>query len=690
MRYIILVIITPVIFLSFLQDSLAQTDTVRITTYNILNFPGAGGEERLDDLETAVSSMTPDIFVCQEMQSSAGTEQFQEGVFDETYDHALFVNGPDTDNMLYFHDEILDLVSQDRVRTSLRDINIYRLHFTGQDADLFIASAHLKASQGGENEQRRLGEVQDFLDYYQDHLQDEFVLFCGDFNIYNSGEPAYQELMDNGFNDPIERPGNWHNSSQFSLVHTQSPRVEAFGGGATGGLDDRFDFILVNDRFLQDDSWSFLDDTYQTFGNDGNHFNRAVNDGQNGVVSGEVADALHAASDHLPVMMDFVVRTENTPALVIPIADNYFELISFPLNLLDPSTEAVFNGLESLQIVYQDDGHLYVPWLLDTINEVQTSEGYSLFCLEADSLPLYGNPIEEDVEYELQAGPWNWLGYPYMEPMNVAAALRGIEPDVAVMMSDDGRYWIPDLGINTLELLQPGEGYYIMVDDDLLFVYPPNNQPGMLKADSPTGSMTDQTVIPTGRPYPIILDIENGSEREVASIEVYDHDVLAGSANCNPETSYQVVTAWEGIPEYGLPGFSKDHLMTIHLKDAYGSEIPFLSEPETARFGSEPYQLFAITTESMILPGTPVITSVYPNPFNSRMRVRIDLPGSGQLKLSLYNLAGQKVYSVVSGFAAGSQREFNIDGANLASGIYLLGGDFNGSLIPPAKVILLK
>ena len=39
-------------------------------------------------------------------------------------------------------------------------------------------------------------------------------------------------------------------------------------------------------------------------GNDGNHFNDAINDGNNTSVSDEIADALHDASDHLPVYMD--------------------------------------------------------------------------------------------------------------------------------------------------------------------------------------------------------------------------------------------------------------------------------------------------------------------------------------------------------------------------------------------------
>jgi len=48
----------------------------------------------------------------------------------------------------------------------------------------------------------------------------------------------------------------------------------------------------------------YMEDTYEVLGNDGNHFNDAINNGNNSSVSNEIANALHSASDHLPVYMD--------------------------------------------------------------------------------------------------------------------------------------------------------------------------------------------------------------------------------------------------------------------------------------------------------------------------------------------------------------------------------------------------
>ena len=99
--------------------------------------------------------------------------------------------------------------------------------------------------------------------------------------------------------DPIDRIGNWHNNSSYSDVHTQSPRTSSFGGGANGGMDDRFDWLLVSESILNETSQMYyIENSYTAFGNDGNHFNDAINSGNNSAVSNEMADALHAASDN--------------------------------------------------------------------------------------------------------------------------------------------------------------------------------------------------------------------------------------------------------------------------------------------------------------------------------------------------------------------------------------------------------
>ena len=66
----------------------------------------------------------------------------------------------------------------------------------------------------------------------------------------------------------------------------------------------------------------------------------------------------------------------------------------------------------------------------------------------------------------------------------------------------------------------------------------------------------------------------------------------------------------------------------------------------------------------------------YPNPFNHGTTIGFDLPTRGEMSLSVYNLVGQRVANLVSGWRqVGSYTvDWNTrddDGRQLASGVYL-------------------
>jgi endonuclease/exonuclease/phosphatase family metal-dependent hydrolase len=206
----------------------------------------------------------------------------------------------------------MEILSANYIPTDLRDIAEYKLRFPRRDDTVYVYSAHLKAGNpdfGDENEDlQRLAEVTILRDEHLNHFPrgTKFIV-SGDLNLYKSAEPAYQKLLaDEPGNfgqsfDPIDRPGNWHNSSSFADIHTQSTRTTDLGdGGSTGGMDDRFDFILVSALLVE----IVVPGSYKAYGNDGNHFNQAINDGTNSEVSVEVTNAIYAASDHLPVVTE--------------------------------------------------------------------------------------------------------------------------------------------------------------------------------------------------------------------------------------------------------------------------------------------------------------------------------------------------------------------------------------------------
>jgi hypothetical protein len=127
----------------------------------------------------------------------------------------------------------------------------------------------------------------------------------GDFNLTGANEQAYQKLIQPGgidgrFYDALNMPGIWDNPV-YAPYHTQSTRVRSFGGGATGGLDDRFDIIMFSNPVYNNGTLKYIPQSLTAYGNDGTHYNDSISRPPNNAVGQLIANALHYSSDHLPV-----------------------------------------------------------------------------------------------------------------------------------------------------------------------------------------------------------------------------------------------------------------------------------------------------------------------------------------------------------------------------------------------------
>jgi hypothetical protein len=177
----------------------------------------------------------------------------------------------------------------------------------------YVYSSHLKASNTAADAAERNTGANALRNNANALGAGQHMLFMGDWNLYTSAEAAYGTMTAPGNAqclDPLG-PGDWTGAAN-AIKHTQSPRF-ASGALVGGGVDDRFDFQLSTAEFHDGDGLSFITGTYRTFGNDGNHFDLDINNGNNTYYpaniarSNAVADLLWAATDHLPVVVDYQV-----------------------------------------------------------------------------------------------------------------------------------------------------------------------------------------------------------------------------------------------------------------------------------------------------------------------------------------------------------------------------------------------
>ena len=327
----------------------AQT-RIKAMMYNVLNYSDSEvSRNKTPFLSTILDEVEPDLLMVCEMVDEIGSDYLFENAiipYNENFQKAPFEENQSGNyslqQMVYYNSKKLILEETRVITADTRDINQYTFKINTENAlsnpirmEVFVT--HLKASTGSSNRQRRLNSIQSFVSYTNNIADDSYVLFAGDLNFYTSNEEGYQHLIDDRnpivMIDPIDRPTPnfpddgvdyyenynstyfWNNSS-FRDIHSQSTRTSNNGliddSGSTGGLDDRFDFIMMSENFNMSTDLYYINDSYQVIGNNGNCYNSFINNPNcSGGYSQTLRDALIEFSDHLPVVME-METPENT------------------------------------------------------------------------------------------------------------------------------------------------------------------------------------------------------------------------------------------------------------------------------------------------------------------------------------------------------------------------------------------
>ena len=330
---------TAIIILgAFLSKS---QDTISVLQYNLLNYGNNTDycdqnnnniDTKNENIRILLQYYTPDIISVNEMVNDSYKAIYLLNNALNTDGRTFYKNvamtnlsGSDIVNMLYYDKRKFTLEYQEAVATSLRDINIYHFYYNSPDLQngdtvrLVCISAHLKAGSYSSDAATRADMTSTLMNYLKNHNIDGNVIMMGDFNLYSSSEEAYQNIVNYSVEtyrlyDPVNMSGDWSNNSYYRMYHSQSTHYSS-GCYAGGGLDDRFDFILISQE-IRDDIYKikYIPDSYKVIGQDGQHFNAALTDApENSMYPQDLVQALYNISDHLPVTLK--LRIDQTPVI---------------------------------------------------------------------------------------------------------------------------------------------------------------------------------------------------------------------------------------------------------------------------------------------------------------------------------------------------------------------------------------
>ena len=325
--------------LSFLTlNSVAQDRTVRLMTYNLLNYRNTtsyctgsnnSSSNKEGHLETIIGEIEPHVVVMNEIGSNPNNLTY---LLNNAFNTVSATNWAMANhvhngfsslvNGVAYRSDILGITNQWAITKDVdnnalvRAIDIVRFYYkdallqgNSDTATFVVIGAHFKAGNSSSDAAQRNQAATAIVDWIDAH-NFENVFLMGDLNTYSSNESSFQSLIGGNtfrFEDPITSNGNWHNNSSFASIHTQSTRTSG-NCHSGGGLDDRFDHILCSEDVIEGDAQiTYAPNSYFAVGNDGNHFNNAINSGTNYSVSSAVLTALYSLSDHLPVIVDIEI-----------------------------------------------------------------------------------------------------------------------------------------------------------------------------------------------------------------------------------------------------------------------------------------------------------------------------------------------------------------------------------------------
>ena len=99
--------------------------------------------------------------------------------------------------------------------------------------------------------------------------------------------------------------------------------------------------------------------------------------------------------------------------------------------------------------------------------------------------------------------------------------------------------------------------------------------------------------------------------------------------------------------------------------------------------------LTSFTPITQVIPNKPYLSANYPNPFNPTTKINYSIPEKSFVKLTIYNILGEEVSTIVNEEKQAGEYTVNFNGSNLSSGAYfykLSAGNFTDT----KKMLLIK
>ncbi|NIX54885.1 MAG: T9SS type A sorting domain-containing protein, partial [candidate division Zixibacteria bacterium] len=380
-----------------------------------------------------------------------------------------------------------------------------------------------------------------------------------------------------------------------------------------------------------------------------------------------------------------------------------WQLISWNVDTEVDDIEILIAGIKSsidVILSFETGALTYDPGLPDfnTLSEMDHFHGYWFRMLEPATFCVTGPPVDPTTPIALEAG-WNLSSYLPNQQDSVEHALQSIMDYLLAVLAfyDGGVTYDPNLGeFSTLQVMMPMFGYWIKVTDDIMLTYP--GEAGPTFAKSVPDVFSDDT-------NPFGMRITNRWIDMFGSGVTVDGKLLSAGTIIEAIDDDGVVCGTFTVERPGMFGFMPVYgaedgsIDGLNPGDEFNLRLNGRESEETFVFGEEGDRIMVTSLHlkagsSNTVPDRYSLSQNYPNPFNPETVIAFELPADSKVELTIYNILGEKVATLVNEFKAAGAYEVTWngtrdDGSTVSSGIYfyrLRAGDYAKSM----KMTLMK
>ena len=321
-----------------------------------------------------------------------------------------------------------------------------------------------------------------------------------------------------------------------------------------------------------------------------------------------------------------------------------------------------------VQLFKDGNGRFYAPAFgFSNIPYWNLVEGYQVNVDEAVEAVWIGEQIPADADVPIFLN-WNIVAYLPSYDLDASApdfyVLSPIIDNVEIAKDAAGRFLSPRFNFSNMQPWRETQGYQIKVSEDVVLNYPPEQEE--LNFIARTYGTID--IKQTSNNMSLLLNgCESGqivaltSDGVVIGIGTIDSDGRCGLAVWGDDES---TDDKDGLAE-------GERFELKYLGTEIELEVKAIHTGNGLVYETNSFTVIDVTPKAEI-PDDYYLSQNYPNPFNSTTRITYGLPDAGHVSLSVYDISGRVVQTLVDMQLTAGHHTVEWDAGQVSSGLYLV------------------